>query len=44
MLEKICPNCEYFYLHGRSEWEDHPKCEDCTRRGGVNDNFKEKSE
>ena len=40
--ERICPNCQYFYEHGKTEWEDSPKCEDCTHRGGYEDNWNAK--
>ncbi len=43
-VEHICPNCEFFYLHGKSEWEDHPKCTDCSHRGGMVDNWKERAQ
>lgn len=41
-VERTCPNCEFFYLHGKTEWEDHPKCNDCSHRGGMVDNWKER--
>jgi hypothetical protein len=41
-LERICPNCKHFYEHGKTEWEDAKECEDCTRRGGIFDNWSSK--
>lgn len=41
-VERICPNCQHFYEHGKTEWEDAKECEDCTRRGGIFDNWKER--
>ncbi len=43
-VEKTCPNCQHFYEHGKTEWEDSPKCEDCTHRGGYEDNWKAKAQ
>ena len=42
-VERICPNCQHFYEHGKTEWEDAKECEDCTRRGGIFDNWKDKT-
>jgi hypothetical protein len=42
-IERICPNCQHFYEHGKTEWEDAKECEDCTRRGGIFDNWKDKN-
>jgi len=39
-IERICPNCQHFYEHGKTEWEDAKECEDCTRRGGIYDHWK----
>lgn len=41
--ERICPNCQHFYEHGKSEWEDAKECEDCTRRGGIFDHWTAKA-
>ncbi|OPY27334.1 MAG: hypothetical protein A4E31_01200 [Methanomassiliicoccales archaeon PtaU1.Bin030] len=40
-VERICPNCQHFYEHGKTEWEDAKECEDCTRRGGIYDHWKQ---
>jgi hypothetical protein len=40
--ERICPNCQHFYEHGKTEWEDAKECEDCTRRGGIFDNWEQR--
>ena len=42
-IEHICPNCQHFYEHGKSEWEDAKECEDCNRRGGLYDHWKQKA-
>ena len=41
-IERICPNCQHFYEHGKTEWEDAKECEDCTRRGGIFDHWTSK--
>jgi hypothetical protein len=41
-VERICPNCQHFYEQGKTEWEDPKECEDCTRRGGIFDNWKQR--
>ncbi len=41
-MERTCPNCQHFYEHGKTEWEDSPKCENCSHRGGFDDNWKAK--
>lgn len=40
---KSYPECRFFYLTGKTEWEDHPKCVNCIKRGGFEDNWKSKS-
>jgi hypothetical protein len=44
VVERICPNCQHFYEHGKTEWEDARECEDCTHRGGIHDNWKQRTE
>jgi hypothetical protein len=41
-VQKICPECQHFYEHGKTEWEDAKECENCTRRGGNEENWKQK--
>ncbi|GEM_PF-4570868 len=43
-IERICPNCQHFYEHGKTEWEDAKECEDCTRRGGIYDHWTPKAQ
>lgn len=43
-VEKMCPNCRFFYMTGKTEWEDHPKCVDCVKRGGFENNWMQKVE
>jgi len=42
--ERICPNCQHFYEHGKTDWEDAKECEDCSHRGGLVDNWKERAQ